>query len=354
MATIEAPADDPQCTAAPPPGEQPALFADEPPAARVLPVVSGEATLALAAKLPPLLRLGGMSWAYPGWVGHVYAEGPAARPADLTATVLAREGLRAYAAHPLYRAVEIDKAYYRPLGEPELEHHARQVPDDHRFLVKAHEDLVMRVFPQHARYGKRRGETNARYLDAGYAANEVVGPIARGLGAKLGVVLLPFPPQDVGEPAEAFAERLGRFLEPLTRIAPIAVELRNGELLTPAYTDALLATGAVHCHNVWTHMPPVRWQMQRIPPKARAPLLFRWLLREGDRYETANARSVPFDRTVLPDEDNRAALASLVARALAHDVPTTVLIDNKAEGCAPESIERLAQAITTARTSLPR
>jgi uncharacterized protein YecE (DUF72 family) len=330
------------------PRETGLLFADEPPPARssVLPVVPSEAAVALAARLPNKLRLGGMSWAYPGWIGQVYAG--ATGDGQVTAAVLAREGLPAYAAHPLYRAVEIDKAYYRPLTEPELGHHAAQTPDDFRFLVKAHEDCVMRVFPQHARYGKRKGETNARYLDAAYAVGEVVGPIARGLGDKLGAVLIPFPPQDVAEPPPAFAERLGRFLEPLTRIAPIAVELRNGELLTPAYTDALLATGAVHCHNVWTSMPNVRWQMQHVPPKARAPLLFRWLLRAGDRYETANARSVPYDRTVLPDPDNRAALASLVSRALAHDVPTTVLIDNKAEGCAPESIERLAEAIASA------
>ncbi len=324
---------------------EPTLFAVEAPPARVVPIVPADATVALAARLPPQLRLGGMSWAYPGWVGHVYAG--AAGKGDLTATVLAREGLPAYAAHPLYRAVEIDKAYYRPLTEPELQHHAQQAPDDFRFLVKAHEDCVMRVFPQHARYGKRKGESNARYLDAAYAAEVVVGPIARGLGGKLGVVLLPFPPQDVGEYPEAFAERLARFLEPLTKLAPIAVELRNGELLTPTYTDALVATGAVHCHNVWTSMPPVRRQMQLVPPDARRPLLVRWLLRNGDRYETANARSLPYDRTVLPDPDNLAALASLVARAIAHDVPTTVLIDNKAEGCAPETIERLGEAIVS-------
>jgi uncharacterized protein YecE (DUF72 family) len=322
---------------------EPTLFEVEAPPPRVLPIVPADATVALAAKLPLQLRLGGMSWAYPGWVGHVYAG--ATGKGDLTATVLAREGLPAYAAHPLYRAVEIDKAYYRPLTEPELQHHAQQTPDDFRFLVKAHADCVMRVFPQHARYGKRKGDSNARYLDAAYAAEAVVGPIARGLEDKLGVVLLPFPPQDVGEYPEAFAERLARFLEPLAKLAPIAVELRNGELLTSTYTDALVATGAIHCHNVWTSMPPVRRQMQLVPPAARRPLLVRWLLRNGDRYETANARSLPYDRTVLPDPDNVAALASLVARALAHDVPTTALVDNKAEGCAPETIERLGEAI---------
>lgn len=47
------------------------------------------------------------------------------------------------------------------------------------------------------------------------------------------------------------------------------------------------------------------------------------------------------------DEDvgSRSAVAELVARALAHDVPASVTVDNKAEGCAPESIARLARVI---------
>jgi hypothetical protein len=36
-------------------------------------------------------------------------------------------------------------------------------------------------------------------------------------------------------------------------------------------------------------------------------------------------------------------------RALAHDVPAFVTVDNKAEGCAPESILRLARELAARR-----
>ena len=41
----------------------------------------------------------------------------------------------------------------------------------------------------------------------------------------------------------------------------------------------------------------------------------------------------------------RQSIVRLVLRALEHDVPAFVLVNNDAEGCAPESIHRLARAI---------
>jgi hypothetical protein len=124
-----------------------------------------------------------------------------------------------------------------------------------------------------------------------------------------------------------------------------AVELRNPELLTRAYADALAETGAQHCHNLWTTMPPLLNQVRWIAPIARRPLLIRWLLRRDHRYEQANAAYAPFHRLVEEDVETREAIAELVVKAHRHGVPATVLVDNKAEGCAPESIGLLARAI---------
>ena len=54
----------------------------------------------LAAQLPPGVRLGTSSWAFPGWAGLVY-------DGDYAEAKLAREGLAAYAAHPFLRSVGI-------------------------------------------------------------------------------------------------------------------------------------------------------------------------------------------------------------------------------------------------------
>ena len=79
--------------------------------------------------------------------------------------------------------------------------------------------------------------------------------------------------------------------------------------------------------------------------RAMRPLLVRWRLRPGDEYAAARERYSPFSHIVDPDEHTRGSIARLVARAVRHAVPALVLINNKAEGCAPESAFRLASAI---------
>lgn len=317
--------------------DQPRLFELPPRQIEAAPL--DEAQRTLARSLSSELRMGTMSWSFPGWRGVVYAK-------DAEPKLLSEAGLTAYVKHPLLRSVEVDRSFYDPLPERYFADLAAQVPNDFRFLVKAHEECTMLRFPKHPRYGKKQGEPNPRFLDAEYATNAVVAQCVPGLGAKLGALLFQFPPQSVGEPRQ-FADRLRRFLAALPTGVPYAVELRNPELLTPAYADALQATGALHAHNVWGAMPSVLSQARLIPPPARKPLIVRWLMRPGDDYEGARSRFLPFDRLVEPDTRARQDIATLVSKALAHDVPAFVLVNNKAEGCAPASIEELAKAIST-------
>ena len=247
----------------------------------------------------------------------------------------------AYASHPLHRAVEVDRTYYEAPAADFFRALAEGVPDDFQFLVKAHEECTVFRFPTHARYGKRRGELNGRFLDAAYATDAVVGPTMEGLGRKAGPLLFQFPPQLLDAPG-AFADRLHDFLRRLPGGPTYAVELRNAELFTPAYAAALLDAGAIHCHNVWGAMPPLFHQARAIPPAARRPLLVRWLLRPGDGYEAAGERYDPFDRLREEDPQSRAAIATLAAKAHAHGVPVLVTVNNTAEGCAPDGIALLA------------
>lgn len=110
--------------------------APPPPPARkttptqVQPQPPDPALLALAGQLPARLRLGTSSWTYPGWAGLVWD----GEYADAT---LSKHGLAAYAQHPLFRAVSIDRSFYRPLTASQYARYAAQVPDDFRFVVKA-------------------------------------------------------------------------------------------------------------------------------------------------------------------------------------------------------------------------
>ena len=96
----------------------------------VAPIAPDGALTDLAAALPPRLRLGTSSWAYPGWKGLVW-EG------EHSDTQLSKQGLAVYTQNPLMRTVSIYRSFYRPLTVSQYERYASQVPDDFRFVVKA-------------------------------------------------------------------------------------------------------------------------------------------------------------------------------------------------------------------------
>jgi uncharacterized protein YecE (DUF72 family) len=298
----------------------------------------------LAARMPAGLRMGTSSWAYTGWAKLVYDRAyPTAR--------LSREGLGAYAGHPLLRAVGVDRSYYAPPTADEFAAYAAAVPAEFRFLVKAHEACTIAVWPRHARYGAQRGQPNPRFLDVAYAAEQVIGPTLAGLGDKLGPLLFQFSPGDVdalGGP-RWFAERLHRFLAGLPRGPLYAVEIRNRELLTGGYADALADVGASHCINVYPGMPPARQQFERARQDRARAVVCRWMLHPGMTYETAESAYEPFDRVVDPDPENREELAHVCLRAGDLGLPVYVIVNNKAEGSSPQSIAGLAARISGLR-----
>lgn len=309
------------------------------PERKLEPVAPTPELLQLAAALPRELRMGAMTWSYPGWTGVVYKNQSSERD-------LARYGLTAYGRHPLLRLAEIDRSYYQPLTAADYRHYADQVPDGFGFLVKAHEECTVHRYPQHARYGAKRGQENPRYLDADYAANVVIEPLA-ALEHKLCGLLFQFSPEAGRDPRE-FADRLRAFLERLPRLqagAHYVVELRTEALLTREYGEALEGAGALHCHNAWTFMPSILEQARSLPKATRRPLVIRWLLQKHDRFEQASERFAPFNRIVREDPHTRGEVARLTAKALTSGVPACVLLDNKAEGCAPESVVRFAEAV---------
>ena len=321
--------------------DQLALFAFEPvpePAAQgVGAAAQSEEVEALGRELPRGIHLGGSTWSFPGWAGLVYDR-------SYSTSKLAREGLAAYARHPLLHAIGVDRTHYSPVEAEELARYRDVVPEGFLFLVKAHEACTLSRFPDHARYGAQRGQENPLFLDPLYTADQVVAPFAEGIGRDAGALLFQFAPQALGSPA-AFAERLHDFLAALPQGPVYAVELRNRELITADYGEALAAVGACHCHNVHPRMPDVRAQ-SRLAGTDRGPMtIVRWLLGAGMTYEEAGRRYAPFNRMAAPDPANREAVADLARAALAGTRPFLCTINNNAEGSAPLSVVELAREI---------
>ena len=281
---------------------------------------------------PPGLSVGTSSWSFPGWAGLVYDR-------KYSDSQLAREGLQAYSRHPLLNAVGIDRSYYGPVSREEHARYASQVPEHFRFLVKAPERLTMARFPRNRPLA---GQLNPEFLSPQLALEEWIKPALQGLGQKLGCLLLQFPPtspQAVGGPA-GFAVALHRLLEQLPPGLPYAVEIRNRELFGEAYLQVLERLEVSHTLTVHPSMPPL---LQQFAPLAPQPLtVIRWML-GGPNYEEAVQRFQPFDRLVEEDQTSRSAILEIWRRSLEQKSQIITIVNNKAEGCSPLSIERLAE-----------
>jgi uncharacterized protein YecE (DUF72 family) len=302
----------------------------------------------IAARLPPEVRFGTSSWSFPGWAGIVYGD-------THTEQVLARRGLPAYAAHPLFATVGLDRTFYNPVSVDVMADYAAAVPAHFRFLVKAHEALTLARYPQHPRYGAQRGQTNPLYLDVAWARDQVVAPFVDGLRAKGGVLLFQMSPAPAellagpGSPQKSaprrFAERLYRFLRDLPKGPRYAVEIRTPELVTSDLADCLRATGVAPCFASMPGLPPFEAQARTLGDTRSPAFVARWLLAHHRDYDGARAAYEPFDRLVEPDRVIRGALVELIKRAIASGQPVYVIVNNKAEGSSPLSVFALARAL---------
>lgn len=313
------------------------LFGDPPPARHEVALAEvAPALRELAGRIHASVRLGTSSWSFPGWRGLVW-EG------EHSEQVLARRGLAAYARHPLFRTVAIDRTHYAPIDAAAFRAYAEVVPPGFRFLTKAHEVCTLAQFPTHARYGAQRGQMNPSFFDVAYARDAVVAPFVEGLGASAGPLLFQLaqqPLEVLGGSPRRFAEKLYRFLRDLPKGPLYAVEVRNAQLLTADYRAALQAAGAVHCISAIPQLPPPAEQ-----PVLPGPLVVRWLLARHHSYQTALEAYQPFDRLREPDPGTRRQVARLVHAAQQRGEPVWVIANNKAEGSAPLTLAELAAAL---------
>jgi uncharacterized protein YecE (DUF72 family) len=139
-----------------------------------------------------------------------------------------------------------------------------------------------------------------------------------------------------------FIDGLDRFLDRLPRDFQYAVEVRDRTLLGPDYATVLSRHRAAHVYNAWTAMPLPLEQTEYVPLDAMPFLMVRLLLRPGATYEEQREAFAPFNAIPEPHEGIREEVVDLVSRAVAKAIPAYVLVNNKAEGSSPLTIEGLA------------
>jgi len=297
-------------------------------------------TIDAARALPSGVYLGTSSWSFAGWAQLVYA-------GTYTESQLAKHGLNAYSAHPLLNTVSLDRTFYSPISEADFAAYARQVPADFQFVVKA----PMAVTSSYTRDKAGNFADSPYYLDANYATDLFVAHAALGLKEKAGPLVFQFPPQSnrVTINVDAFINRLYRFLNALPPGIRYAVEVRDPELLTSRFFKCLDATNVRFCIASHAKMPSPAKQIS-LMNEYLSPndFICRWSLHAGFKYADAKSRYFPFNKLVDEDIDSRVAIANAIVTAASRGNNSVVTINNKAEGSAPWSVLKLAQAINGA------
>jgi uncharacterized protein YecE (DUF72 family) len=307
-------------------------------------VTAEELHSADASRLSKNIFLGTSTWTFPGWRGTIY-KGEYKSERDFS-----QRCLEEYAAIPWFRTACIDSLFYNPPSPTTLQRYATQVPESFRWVSKVWERLTIISYPKHARYGSNAGQKNSDFLNAELFKERVLraydDPQVR---LRTGPFVFQFAPFSATTmPFEEFTERLGEFLGRLPNDYEYAVEVRNRELLTPRYCQALNESGVTHCFNHWSSMPGLREQMKTIALCGGLKADFyvaRLLTPLGITYEGAAKLFEPYDKVLRPNPRMRADVVTFAKRALSTSKRAFVTANNKAEGNSALSMATIGALI---------
>lgn len=282
--------------------------------------------------------VGTSSWKYPGWRGQLYDEARYVYRGRWSEARFERNCLAEYAE--VFKTVSVDAAYYQFPTESYLQGLADQVPADFRFGFKVTDDITIKRFPNLPRFGRRAGQLNPHFLDAGLFERAFLKP-CEAIRDQVGVLMFEFTRFHTDDFARgrAFVEALDAFLDRLPRGWPYAVEIRNATFLQPEYFEALRRHGVAHLFNSWDAMPPVAEQIATEGSvTARDLLAARFLLRPGRKYEQAVKLFSPYQQVKEAYPEGRVAAAHILQHAREKKRKAFLYVNNRLEGNALETI----------------
>lgn len=308
-----------------------------------------EEKLPLAAKLQSKLQelaregvfIGGSSWKYEGWLGQIYRREKYLVRGRFSRRKFEDECLSEYAA--IFPIVCGDFSFYQFPSAAYWQRLFVSTPETFRFAFKVPEEITVRTWPRHERYGPRGGMANENFLNAEFfrlAFADALRPYAPRV-ATLIFEFGAFARLDAGE----FLEALDRFLALVPEGFRSSVEVRNPELLGRDYFAVLARHRAAHVFNAWTRMPELSAQI--VLPHAFTTDFYvvRALLRQGRSYERAVEMFSPYESVQDPNPEGRAAIRNLIERSKRERQPSYIFINNRFEGNAPKTMEAIVDEL---------
>ncbi len=213
-------------------------------------------------------------------------------------------------------------------------------PSSLQFAFKAPEEITVKQFPIHARYGPRAGMLNESFLNADIFERmflELLQPYQN----RTAVIILEFGtfPKSAMQGVEIFVALLDEFLSKLPPMFRYGVEIRNAEFLGVKYFECLRKHGAAHVFNAWTRMPELDTQINLAGSMTADFVVARALLKRERPYEEAVAKFAPYSQVQEPNLGARQALAEVAKRAMRQRQPAYLFVNNRLEGNAPGTVE---------------
>lgn len=302
---------------------------------------------ALARRLDQLSRegvfIGTSSWKYEGWLDQIYSRSRYMTRGRFSAKRFEQECLAEYAE--VFPIVCGDFSFYQFPTEQYWAKLFASAPPRLQFALKVPEDITVKQFPAHPRYGARGGMNNEAFLDAALFETAFLSPLAPYRN-RVPLMIFEFGAfaRRTMESVDDFLDVLDPFLKRLpTDRFRFAVEIRNPEFLGSEYFACLHSHGVAHVYNAWTRMPEIGMQMHLPNVDTAGFTVARALLRQGRAYEEAVAKFSPYQSIQDPNPSTREALRTLVIKGRETRRPTFLFVNNRLEGNAPLTIEAIVE-----------
>jgi uncharacterized protein YecE (DUF72 family) len=284
------------------------------------------------------IYVGTSSWKYEGWLGQIYTPDRYRVRGKLSRKRFENECLAEYAE--TFPVVCGDFSFYQFPTAGFWQRLFASAPSTLRFALKIPEDVTLRVFPGHPRYGLRLGTVNPNFLDMVLLKSEFLD-LLMPYRDRIAVLIFEFGafPKSAFATVDEFLNAAAPAVAQLPREFRYAVEVRNPEFLSADYFAFLHDANIAHVFNSWTRMPPLEGQMLMEGAFTADFTVARALLRPGRKYEDAVNLLSPYREVQEPNEEVRKALRDLLIRSKNRAEETYIFVNNRLEGNAPQTIE---------------
>lgn len=304
----------------------------------------------LAGQLAPRLRklaaegvfVGTSSWKYEGWLGQIYSRERYMVRGKFSQRKFEAECLEEYAK--TFPIVCGDFSFYQFPSDAFWNRLFASAPRELRFAFKVPEDITVKRFPKHDRYGARAGQPNEAFLNAAIFGECMLRPL-EPYRDRIAAFIFEFGTFNKSsfEDEAPFLDHLHSFLEALPKQYRYSVEVRNPEFLAADYFACLRSHGVAHVFNAWTRMPELGVQITLADAFTTNFTVVRALLRRGRSYEEAVKSFQPYQQVQEPNPAARQALRGVIQRARTQREPAFIFVNNRLEGNAPGTISAIIE-----------